>query len=200
MVCELLEITKEDLGDMKENQTIEQKLKRAYLDALILFVIYFIIHLFLVIFVAFKYDEYNEKLFVLIIATICISWFFNIREIIKMLKDKKLLKQGDIIEIVGIVEKMKVAFRPTGVDIHYPIGVMSFRVKNVKTGEAVILSYSSELKKGETYKFYYLKNSKVYVSEPMEQGNGEARNQIEQNTQSTVSNEDQTEQQKDKHE
>ena len=82
---------------------------------------------------------------------------FSIRGIITLLKDLKSLKNNDYISIIGKVLKFNKNIEPeSGIQINdKPIVLI------LDTGEEVELIINDKIMIGETYKFNYLKHSKI---------------------------------------
>ena len=92
-----------------------------------------------------------------VVVLLVVMIAFSIRGIITLLKDLKSLKNNDYISIIGKVLKFKKNIEPeSGVQINdNPIVLI------LNTSEEVELIINDKIMIGETYKFNYLRHSKI---------------------------------------
>ncbi|MBQ2876923.1 MAG: hypothetical protein IJE25_07930 [Clostridia bacterium] len=92
-----------------------------------------------------------------VVVLLVVMIAFSIRGIITLLKDLKSLKNNDYISIIGKVLKFKKNIEPeSGVQINdKPIVLI------LNTSEEVELIINDKIMIGETYKFNYLRHSKI---------------------------------------
>ncbi len=145
-------------------EKLKQILKRDIIGGCVLIGVFFLVGIICIIFLTIKNFHFNTEneityavcsIFFLFLSLVGIVYtVFSC--LIPELKDYKLLKQGFFEQVDAVVVKKDIDFK-----------TLITTIRNIENGEIYKFEFLAKTEIGKTYTFYYVRNSKLIVFEPL---------------------------------